>query len=144
MRKRWLKSRYGLVAPAIVIIGLFGILPLLIMVIYSFLNAGDYGGVQWISSVEAYVSFLFQRDIFDGTLTFSSDYLQIYLRSIILAVATTVFCLALGFPTAYFMATRPPAQRTALGVPDHHSLLVQPAGAHARRHADHPRRGRGQ
>jgi len=51
VRKRWLKSRYGLVAPAIVIVGLFGILPLMIMVIYSFLKAGDYGGVQWIGSV---------------------------------------------------------------------------------------------
>jgi spermidine/putrescine transport system permease protein len=129
VRKRWLKSRYGLVAPAIVIVGLFGILPLLIMVIYSFLTAGDYGGVQWIPSVEAYVSFLFQRDIFDGTLTFSSDYLEIYLRSIILAITTTVFCLALGFPTAYFMATRPPARRQLwvflITIPFWSNLLVR-------------------
>jgi len=54
--------------PATVMIAVFGILPLIIIVIYSFLKAGDYGGVQWIPSVEAYVSFLFQRDIFDGTL----------------------------------------------------------------------------
>jgi len=129
VRKRWLKSRYGLVAPAIVIVGVFGILPLLIMVIYSFLKAGDYGGVQWIGSVEAYVSFLFQRDIFDGTLSFSSDYLEIYLRSIILAITTTVFCLALGFPTAYFMATRPPARRQLwvflITIPFWSNLLVR-------------------
>ena len=129
LRRRWLKSRYGLVTPAIAIIGLFGILPLMIMVIYSFLKAGDYGGVQWIPSVEAYVSFLFQRDIFDGTLSFSSDYLQIYLRSILLAVVTTVFCLALGFPTAYFMATRPPSQRTIwvflITIPFWSNLLVR-------------------
>jgi spermidine/putrescine transport system permease protein len=129
VRKRWLKSRYGLVAPAIVIVGLFGILPLMIMVIYSFLKAGDYGGVQWIFSTEAYVSFLFQRDIFDGTLSFSPDYLQIYARSIILAVVTTVFCLALGFPTAYFMATRPLSQRTAwvflITIPFWSNLLVR-------------------
>jgi spermidine/putrescine transport system permease protein len=129
VRKRWLKSRYGLVAPAIIIVGLFGILPLMIMVIYSFLKAGDYGGVQWIFSTEAYVSFLFQRDIFDGTLSFSPDYLQIYVRSIVLAVVTTVFCLALGFPTAYFMATRPPSQRTAwvflITIPFWSNLLVR-------------------
>jgi len=129
VRKRWLKSRYGLVAPAIVIVGLFGILPLMIMVIYSFLRAGDYGGVQWIFSTEAYVSFLFQRDIFDGTLSFSPDYLQIYVRSIVLAVVTTVFCLALGFPTAYFMATRPLSQRTAwvflITIPFWSNLLVR-------------------
>ena len=112
MRRRWLRSRWGLAAPALVIIGLFGVLPLAIMVIYSFLEAGEYGGVVWNFSTEAYVSFLFQRDIFDGHLIFSPDYLIIFVRSILFAAATTVICLALGFPTAYFMATRPVHQRT--------------------------------
>jgi spermidine/putrescine transport system permease protein len=111
------------------VIGLFGILPLLIMVTYSFLKAGNYGGVQWVFSTEAYVSFLFQRDIFDGTMTFSGDYLLIYLRSIIFAGATTVICLVLGFPTAYFMATRPPSQRTLwvflITIPFWSNLLVR-------------------
>lgn len=128
-RKRWLRTRWGLSAPAVIIIGLFGILPLMIMVIYSFLEAGEYGGVVWNFSTDAYVSFLFQRDIFDGTLSFSPDYLIIYLRSIILAFATTVICLALGFPTAYFMATRPPSQRTLwvflITIPFWSNLLVR-------------------
>jgi spermidine/putrescine transport system ATP-binding protein len=110
-RRRWLRTRWGLSAPAVIIIALFGVLPLLIMVVYSFLEAGEYGGVVWNFSTDAYVSFLFQRDIFDGTLAFSSDYLMIYLRSILFAIATTAICLVLGFPTAYFMATRPPARR---------------------------------
>src|SRR5215469_3050144 len=112
-RKRWLRTRWGLSAPALVIIGLFGILPLMIMVIYSFLEAGEYGGVVWNFSTEAYVSFLFQRDIFDGTLAFS----------------TTVICLVLGFPTAYFMATRPPARRQLwvflITIPFWSNLLVR-------------------
>jgi len=129
MRRRWLRSRWLLSAPSLVIIGLFGILPLLIMVVYSFLQAGEYGGVVWKFSWDAYVSFLFQRDIFDGTLTFSPDYLIIYFRSTVLAVATTVICLALGFPTAYFMATRPPSQRTIwvflITIPFWSNLLVR-------------------
>ncbi|HYV88358.1 MAG TPA: ABC transporter permease [Candidatus Polarisedimenticolia bacterium] len=129
LRGRWLKSRYGLVAPAVVIIGLFGILPLTIMVIYSFLKAGDYGGVQWIPSLEAYVSFLFTRDIFDGSLAFSPDYLIIFVRSILFAIATTVICLLLGFPTAYFMATRPSHQRQLwvflITIPFWSNLLVR-------------------
>ncbi|HKF63935.1 MAG TPA: ABC transporter permease [Dongiaceae bacterium] len=128
-RKRWLRTRWGLSAPALVIIGLFGILPLMIMVIYSFLEAGEYGGVVWNFSTDAYVSFLFQRDIFDGTLAFSPDYLIIYLRSIALAFATTVICLALGFPTAYFMATRPPHRRQMwvflITIPFWSNLLVR-------------------
>ena len=127
--RRWLRTRWGLSAPAVVIIVLFGILPLLIMVVYSFLEAGQYGGVNWKFSTEAYVSFLFTRDIFDGSLSFSPDYLIIFLRSILFALATTVICLALGFPTAYFMATRPPAQRTLwiflITIPFWSNLLVR-------------------
>ncbi len=129
LRRRWLKSRYSLSAPALLIIGLFGILPLLIMVVYSFLVAGEYGGVVWNFSTDAYVSFLFQRDIFDGTLTFSPDYLVIFIRSILLALATTGVCLAFGFPTAYFMATRPPSQRILwvflITIPFWSNLLVR-------------------
>ena len=51
------------------------------------------------------------------------------LRSIVFAVATTVICLALGFPTAYFMATRPPSQRTLwvflITIPFWSNLLVR-------------------
>jgi spermidine/putrescine transport system permease protein len=129
LRKRWLRSRWGLSGPALVIIGLFGILPLLIMITYSFLVAGEYGGVVWKWSTDAYVSFLFQRDIFDGTLSFSPDYVLIYIRSIFLALATTVVCLAFGFPTAYFMATRPPSQRILwvflITIPFWSNLLVR-------------------
>ncbi|MFZ5791455.1 MAG: ABC transporter permease [Pseudomonadota bacterium] len=103
--------RVGLVGPAIFVIGLFGICPLVITLIYSFLVAGTYGGVEWQFTTEAYVSFLFQRDFLDETLQFVPDYLQIYFRSFWLAGLTTVACLIVGFPTAYFMATRPPSQR---------------------------------
>jgi spermidine/putrescine transport system permease protein len=109
--RRYRLSRWALVGPALLVIGIFGIVPLIIMLIYSFLVAGTYGGVEWQFTTEAYVSFLFQRDIFDETLQFVPDYLQIYLRSFWLAGLTTVACLLIGFPTAYFMATRPPSQR---------------------------------
>src|SRR5262249_7602971 len=108
---RYRTSRWALVGPAVVVIGLFGIVPLLITLVYSFLTAGSYGGVEWTFSTDAYVQFLFDRDIFDGTLHFVPDYLEIFWRSILLAAATTLGCLLLRFPTAYSMATRPPSQR---------------------------------
>lgn len=122
-------SRWLLSAPALVTIAIFGILPLIIIVIYSFLKAAPYGGVVWSPSIEAYVSFLFQQDIFTEELVFSPDFLQIYLRSFIFAVGTTLLCLILGFPTAYFMATRPPRQRNwwvlLITVPFWSNLLVR-------------------
>jgi spermidine/putrescine transport system permease protein len=109
--RRFLLSRWLLSGPAMVVIGVFGVVPLLIMLIYSFLVAATYGGVEWTFTTEAYVSFVFQRDIFDDTLQFVPDYLQIYLRTFLLAGVTTVASLIVGFPTAYFMATRPASQR---------------------------------
>ncbi|TIP53288.1 MAG: ABC transporter permease, partial [Mesorhizobium sp.] len=88
-----------------------------------------YGGVQWQFSTDAYLNFMFQRDIFDDTLQFTPDFLIIYLRSFLFAVVTTVICLLLGFPTAYFMATRPPAQRNwwvlLITIPFWSNLLVR-------------------
>jgi spermidine/putrescine transport system permease protein len=109
--RRFLLSRRLLASPAVFVVGVFGVLPLVIMLVYSFLVAATYGGVEWIFTTENYVGFLFQRDIFDDTLQFVPDYLQIYFRTFVLAGFTTVASLILGFPTAYFMATRPPSQR---------------------------------
>ena len=51
--------------------------PLLIILVYSFLKAAPYGGVEWRFSTDAYLNFLFQRDIFDDTLQFTPDFLII-------------------------------------------------------------------
>ena len=57
------------------------------------------------------MQFLFDRDIFDHTLQFSTTYLSIFARSIGLALGATVGALLVGFPTAYFIASKPPGQR---------------------------------
>jgi spermidine/putrescine transport system permease protein len=49
---------------------------------------------------------LFERDIFDDTLSLASAHMSIFWRSVKLAIVTTIITLAIGFPTAYFMATR--------------------------------------
>ncbi len=123
------RANRRLTMPALAIIGIFGVIPLALILIYSFLEPGPYGGVVWKFSPDAYVSFLFQRDIFSGTLQFSPDYLLIYLRSFAFALVTTAICLLLGYPTAYFMATRPPAQRNLwvllITIPFWSNLLVR-------------------
>jgi spermidine/putrescine transport system permease protein len=122
-RNRWLST------PALVMITLFGIGPLILILIYSFLKAAPYGGVEWKFSTDAYLNFLFQRDIFDDTLQFSPVYLYIYGRSIAFAFITTIVCLLIGFPTAYFMATREPATRNwwvlLITIPFWSNLLVR-------------------
>lgn len=106
VRRRWLLS-----APALIIIFFAGIGPLFIVLVYSFLTPGSYGDVKWQFSTDAWVGVVLQRDIFDGTVSIADAHLQIFLRSVKLSLATTVLTLIFGFPTAYFIATRPENRR---------------------------------
>ena len=107
------RYRLALLLPALLTIFAFLILPLGFILVYSFLTAGTYGGVEWVFSPEAYIQFLFERDLFTEELQFSSAYLSIYARSFGQAAAATLACFVIGFPTAYFIATRPQRTRTA-------------------------------
>jgi len=85
--------------------------PLFIVLIYSFLTPGSYGGVVWDFSLDAWFNVFAERDIFDDTLGFADAHLAIFWRSLRLALLTTLFAFLFGFPTAYFIATRPAKQR---------------------------------
>ena len=124
-----IRSKSILLTPAILVIAIFLALPLCIMFMFSFLEPGTYGGVIWSFSPEAYIQFLFERDIFDDSLTLTSDYLMIFWRSILQAFIATGLCLLIGFPTAYFIVTRPDRQKTfwlfLITVPYWVNLLVR-------------------
>lgn len=107
-----IRNRWWLSAPALIIIFFAAIGPLAIVLLYSFMVKGDYGDVKyWQFSTEGWFSVLFERDIFDDTVTFADAHLAIFLRSIKLSLATTLATLIFGFPTAYFIATRPEKSR---------------------------------
>jgi spermidine/putrescine transport system permease protein len=86
--------------------------PLLIMLVYSFLQPGNYGGIQWGFSTDGWVSVVLQRDIFDDTLSIADAHVSILWRSVRLSILTTLTAFVLGFPTAYFIATRPRGSRS--------------------------------
>ncbi|MBT3557068.1 MAG: ABC transporter permease [Rhodospirillales bacterium] len=106
VRKRWL-----LVSPALAIIGLVGIMPLAIIAVYSFLSPGPYAGISWDPTLEAWLNVFMERDIFDETLGINYAHASIVTRSFVLAFVTMILALIVGFPTAYFIATRPDKQR---------------------------------
>ncbi len=101
------RARLWLLSPSLLTILAISVLPLGITVLYSVLKPGTYGGVIWQFSPDAYIQFLFERDMFDDTLTLNTAYLSIFSRSIGLAFGATVGALILGFPTAYFIASKP-------------------------------------
>lgn len=107
-QKQEIRNRWLLSAPALLIILIGAAGPLLVMLLYSFMAKGDYGDVKFGQfSSEGWISVFFQRDMFDDTLGLASAHMSIIWRSIKLSAYTTVLTLLLGFPTAYFIATRP-------------------------------------
>jgi spermidine/putrescine transport system permease protein len=105
--KRDIRNRWLLSAPALLTIFLAAAGPLLIVLLYSVMVKGDYGDVQyWQFSADGWISVLFERDPIDDTLGISDANLVIFWRSVKLSLSTTVLTLILGFPTAYFIATR--------------------------------------
>ncbi len=109
--KRKTTNNWLLSMPALALLVFAAAGPLLIVLIYSFLTAGSYGGVVWEFATEAWFRVMFTRDIFDDTVSLSDAHLSIFWRSVQLSFLTTMICLFVGFPTAYYIATRPPKTR---------------------------------
>ena len=111
---RWLQIGL-LILPAMTMICVFMIGPLGIMGYVSLLTRGVNGGVNWAADLNlgSYVAFLFDRNL-DDSLSFNDAYLRIFIRSFLQSAVTTLLCLAVGFPTALWMAMQPPNRRNLL------------------------------
>ena len=71
---------------------IFFLVPIFIIVIYSFLKKGLYGGVEWVFSLEAYQS-----------LT-TPSFITITVRTLITSVVATVITILIALPCGYYMA----------------------------------------
>lgn len=91
-----------LIFPSLFWLVVFFVLPLLIVFVYSFLKRDPYGGIVWEFNLQNYVRF------------FDPLYLKIFVRSFKIAGITTLVCFLLGYPMAYWIATRPPKWRNTL------------------------------
>jgi spermidine/putrescine transport system permease protein len=80
-----------LIAPLFLWVTAFVVLPTAIMFVYSFCERGTLGGVVFNFSLQNY------RGVLDQT------YLQIVVRSIMFAAITTLLCLIMGYPVAYYV-----------------------------------------
>ena len=108
-RQGW---KWLLCTPALLILLFAASGPLLIVLVFSFLSPGDYGGVVWEFSGGGWFRVFLSRDVFEPeNVSVNYAHLSILWRSVSLAFQTTVICAILGFPTAWFIATRPAGQR---------------------------------
>ncbi len=129
MQRNRTKRNWLLSTPALVVLAAASSGPLLIVVVYSFLSAGEYSGVVWKFSTDAWFNVVFFRDIFDGTTSLADAHMRILWRSVRLSSVTTLITLGIGFPTAYVIATRPRKTRSfwlfLITVPFWTNLLIR-------------------
>jgi spermidine/putrescine transport system permease protein len=109
--RRDVRNRWLLLSPSLLIILAAAIGPLLVMVVISLLTKGSYGWAYLPWSTEGWYSVLWEKDIFDDSITLADAHLSVFWRSIKLSIITTFLTLLLGLPTAYFIATRPEKHR---------------------------------
>lgn len=80
--------------PGMLWLTMFFLIPLLIIVLYSLLTPGPYGG--------AYLPFTLKHYLL---VFFNKGFWLLFLRTILIAAVSTGICLAISLPVAYYMAT---------------------------------------
>jgi spermidine/putrescine transport system permease protein len=91
-----------LISPANGYLFLFMVIPLILVTILSFLSRGDYGQV------------VYQFNLTNYTRLFDPLYGKIMIYSLGVGIATTFFCILIGYPLAYYIARAPARQRSLL------------------------------
>ena len=91
-----------LIFPSLFWLVVFFALPLVIVLVYSFLKRGPYGQIVWEFNLNNYARFL------------DPLYLKVFLRSFKIAGITTLLSFMLGYPMAYWIATRKRKWRNTL------------------------------
>ncbi|NVK72625.1 spermidine/putrescine ABC transporter permease [Marinomonas sp. CT5] len=99
----------ALLAPTSLFLLIFFVGPMLIMLTYSFLEPGLYGGVEWNFYHWNYGRVFGWADGFYEE--FDTVYLEILLRSVGLAVATVFCTLFICYPVAFWVSTLSPKKK---------------------------------
>lgn len=87
-------------------------LPLVGLGALAFASRGEYGGIEWTFTWENLRRILGHDEFASGGFTW--NYLLILWRSVWLAGMTTLVCLAMGFPLAFWIANRSARMRPLL------------------------------
>jgi spermidine/putrescine transport system permease protein len=98
-----------MLAPISLLLGIFFVVPLGIMALYSVLTPGLYGGVEWSFYPYSYGRVL-GAPLGAGEV-FDPVYLEILLRSLKMALLTVLLTLLISYPAAFWVSGLSPARR---------------------------------
>ena len=99
-----------LMVPMLAWLVAFVVAPTLILLVYSFCQRDDLGEVVYVFTWDNYRRIFFDSD----TGTFGTTYFTVFIRSIVYAGLTTVICLVIGYPVAWFIGRAPEGRRNLL------------------------------
>ena len=102
----------ALALPTWLTLGVFFLLPLAILFVISFGQRATYGALKPIEDLGAYISS--GKFLANYARSFHSIYLQIFWRSLWMAIVTTGLCLVISYPVAYYIAVVAPERRRNL------------------------------
>lgn len=94
--------RLALLGPALTWWALLLVAPVVLILVYSIFRRGIYGGVVYDATFDNF------------SRLFDPLYLRVVWFSVRVALLTTLLALLIGYPVAWFIATRPARWRTAL------------------------------
>jgi spermidine/putrescine transport system permease protein len=97
----------ALISPAALWLLIFFLAPLVLVLLVSLGERGDAGQVVYSWTLKNYARFF-------GTVGDRYLYVQIFLRSLGIALLNTLLCLLVGYPLAYFIARQAPNRRNVL------------------------------
>lgn len=100
------RRAWALLWPTWVVLGVFLLTPLVLMLLVSFAERGTYGGIAPVRDLGEHI--LSGRFLANYARSFRGIYLGIGWRSLWMAVLTTVLCLAISYPIAYYLARLAP------------------------------------
>ena len=80
------------ISPALIWLIVFFVMPLIFIVVVSFSTRGEVGNIIYKFTIENYIRLL------------DPLYINIFLKSLLIAIYTTVLCLIFGYPFAYIIA----------------------------------------
>lgn len=94
--------KLAMAGPVSVWMVLFVTLPMLFIIYISFMSRGTFGGVVYKFSLKSYLTLL------------DTVYFSVIIKSLRMALVTTVLCLLVGYPFAYYIARKPPEKASRL------------------------------
>ncbi|WP_288786726.1 ABC transporter permease [uncultured Fibrobacter sp.] len=123
-RRRMRKFGALLTGPGILWLLVFLLLPTIFLMVLAFAERGSYGSINWefsFSNLKRLFGF--------SSFGWSPDNLLILWRSLKIAVFTTVLCLVIGLPMAFWVANRGKSMRafwfTLIMVPSCTNLVIR-------------------